>query len=245
MSAAVIAARMASTRRPGKALADLCGKPMIERLSERILCSDQVDQIILATTTLNSDNELEEWAISKGYQVFRGSSDDVLGRLNEATKYYNLEKIIEILGDNPLIHSDMINEAIKLQESTNCDYVATLTNEYPKADKILKRFPIGVRVQVLTSETLEKCESMAKEQRHREHATSFIAENPEIFNTQFIEAKDNLNRPELNFAVNKDTHLQMIRKIFLYGLEIDPNFTLDKAIEYVDANDNLVSIMGG
>ena len=92
MSAAVIAARMASTRRPGKALADLCGKPMIERLSERILCSDQVDQIILATTTLNSDNELEEWAISKGYQVFRGSSDDVLGRLNEATKYYNLEK---------------------------------------------------------------------------------------------------------------------------------------------------------
>ena len=144
MSAAVIAARMASTRRPGKALADLCGKPMIERLSERILCSDQVDQIILATTTLNSDNELEEWAISKGYQVFRGSSDDVLGRLNEATKYYNLEKIIEILGDNPLIHSDMINEAIKLQESTNCDYVATLTNEYPKEDKIFKRFRIGV-----------------------------------------------------------------------------------------------------
>ena len=37
----------------------------------------------------------------------------------------------------------------------------------------------------------------------------------------------------------------MIRRNFLYGLEIDPNFTLDKAIEYVDANDNLVSIMGG
>jgi spore coat polysaccharide biosynthesis protein SpsF len=245
MSAAIIAARMDSSRRPGKALADLCGKPMIERLSDRILCADKVDQIILATTSLSSDNELEDWALSKGHQVFRGSSDDVLGRLNEAAKYYNLEKVVEILGDNPLVHSDMINEAIKLQETTKCDYVATLTNEYPKADKKLKRFPIGIRVQVLTRQTLEKCEILAREQRHREHATSFIAEHPEIFDTQFIEARVDFNRPELNFAVNKDTHLEMIRKIFLYGLKIDPNFTLDKAIEYVNFNKNLISVMGG
>jgi len=245
MSAAIIAARMASSRRPGKALADLCGKPMIERLSDRILCADQVDLIILATTTLSSDNELEDWALSKGHQVFRGSSDDVLGRLNEAAKYYNLEKVIEILGDNPLVHSDMIDEAINLHETEKCDYVATLTNEYPKADKKLRRFPIGVRVQVLTRQALEKCEILTQEQRHREHATSFIAENPEIFDTQFIIAKGDLNRPELNFAVNKDTHLEMIRKIFSYGMKIDSNFSINQAIEYVDSNKNLISIMGG
>lgn len=243
----LIAARLASSRFPGKALADLSGKPMIQRLTDRILFSSHVNKVVLATTNLKSDDKLIEWAKSNNIEFYRGSSSDVLGRIQAAVQFFKINNVVEVLGDNPLVHSDLIDAAVELHIKSNSDYVATLTNEYPQLNEDFKKFPIGIRVQVITSRALRRCESLAKKDYYREHATSFIAENPKLFKTEFVLAKglfSNLNRPKLNFAVNRERHLELMRKIFTYGLSRDKNFSVNDAMDFINTNKNLINVMG-
>jgi spore coat polysaccharide biosynthesis protein SpsF len=244
---ALIAARMGSSRFPGKTLSDLCGKSMLERLIERIKFSKNIDNIVVATTMLEEDYLIEEWCKKNNIGCFRGSDVDVLGRLRKSAEHFKMELIVEILGDNPLVHSSLIDDCLKLYKEKNLDYVATLTNEYPKADVNLKRFPIGVRVQVFSVETIKKCERIALKDSHREHATSFIAQNPDIFKTAFLEANNNhikSNRPDLTFAVNEVKNLDLIRNIFSKCYINDKNFSLSQALEIYDDFPEWGKLMG-
>lgn len=244
---ALIAARMGSSRFPGKTLSDLHGKPMLQRMVERIRAAGCIDQVVLATTSLPEDEQLAHWAKDVGIDCFRGSPDDVLGRLHDAAEAFHMETIVEMLGDNPLVHSSLINGALDRYRVGDVDYVATVTNEYPKADPALKRFPIGVRVQVFGIDTIRRCAELASAPENREHATSFIASHPEIFRTAFVEAAGPFagsNRPELTFAVNHRQNLDLIRAIFARCYDIEANFPVTAAISAFDADPNLGSLMG-
>jgi len=244
---ALIAARMGSSRFAGKSLADLHGKPMLERMVERIRASERIGQVVLATTELAEDDPLEAWAESIGVGCFRGSADDVLGRLRSAADAFEMETIVEMLGDNPLVHSDLIDAALDVFGAGDFDYVATLTDEYPNADKALKRFPIGVRVQVFSMDTLRRCEELANSLYNREHATTFIAEHPDIFKTGFVEADGvfaELNHPKMTFAVNHRENLDLIRGIFKACFDENSNFSVGQAITAYQNDETLKSLMG-
>lgn len=247
MADALIAARMGSSRFKGKTLTPVMGVPMLGRMVERIRQSASIDRIVLATTDLPEDDGLEAWSKDQGLLCYRGSSEDVLGRLHGAAKAFKMNTIVEMLGDNPLVHSDMIDAAVEKFDSDDCDYVATLTNEYPHAAEELKRFPIGVRVQVFSFDTLQRCADMTSEDRHREHATSFIGERPDVFKTGFVEAKgafSTMNKPAYTFAVNFAQNLDLISKIFEVCYPKDKNFTVQAAIEAFEGHPDWVAFMG-
>ncbi|MBI87011.1 MAG: hypothetical protein CMG63_02905 [Candidatus Marinimicrobia bacterium] len=242
----LIAARMGSSRFPGKTLSDLHGKPMLYRLIERVKKSDKIDEIVVATTKEVEDDELEIWCDQNFIKIYRGSSSDVLKRLNDAALYYKMQTIVEVLGDNPLVHAKLIDSCLELFEN-GYDYVATVTNEYPNAEKSLMRFPIGVRVQVMSISTILKCEQLTKLSRHREHATSFIAENPKLFKTGFLEAKGfhrPSNWPELTFAVNERKNLELIRKIYEIHYEKNDDFSVNDAVKACESISNFKALMG-
>ena len=244
---ALIAARMGSSRFPKKTLADLAGRPMLERLVERVRASRSVTQVVLATTDLSDDDVLEEWCKIADVTCFRGSSDDVLGRLIGAADCHPGCPIVEVLGDNPLVHSDLVDAALERYEVGDVEYVATVTNEYQKADLMLSRFPIGVRVQVISSAALRKCGELATAPAQREHATSFIADHPELFSTAFVEAAGpfhNCNRPELTFAVNHPQNLELMRHIYQRCYSDNANFSVGDAIGVFDANPSIHALMG-
>lgn len=244
---ALVVARMGSTRFPGKTLADLHGRPMLERLIERVEISKYIDTLMVATTNLPADDAIEHWCHSKNIFCFRGSSSDVLGRLWQASKHVNASAIVEILGDNPLVHSSLIERAIEVYREKAIDYVATLSTEYPGADSNLPRFPIGVRVQVLSSDALRRCNDLVHRKEHREHATSFIAENPDKFSTALVSAAgefSDCDRPELTFAVNFPENLDLIRKIFSKCYPTDHNFTVGCAIRVFDEEPTIHPMMG-
>lgn len=244
---ALMAARMGSSRFPGKSLADLHGKPMLERMVERIRRARGIGRVVLATTDLTEDDHLARWAEEMGIGCFRGSASDVLGRLHGAAEAFGMDVIVEMLGDNPLVHSDLIEAALDRYAAGGLDYVATLTNEYPKAPAGLQRFPIGVRVQVFGIDTIRRCSELATAPENREHATSFIALHPEIFRTAFVEATGQFassSRPELTFAVNHPGNLDLIRAIFARCYEMDPNFSVAAAIATYDADPRMAALMG-
>ena len=131
----IITSRMGSSRLPGKALKEVVGfGSMLEILIKRAKLSNQIDRVIIATTKLESDDELADWAKSKNYNFFRGSENDVLQRLIDTCEHYNVNNFIEILGDNPFVDPDVINKCITTFKSKSLNYVATMTKEYKYAD---------------------------------------------------------------------------------------------------------------
>ena len=98
----VIPARYASTRLPGKPLADIVGKPMIQHVYERSAQATIPQQVVVAT-----DDEKVFQAVQQfGGKVVMTSSEHQTGtdRLAEvASKYAEVDVIINVQGDEPLI----------------------------------------------------------------------------------------------------------------------------------------------
>ena len=87
---ATIQARTRSSRLPGKALMEICGKPMLELLVERLKLSRLIDEIVIATTDHRQDTPIVELAERLKIGCFRGSEDDVLGRVVGALKEFKV-----------------------------------------------------------------------------------------------------------------------------------------------------------
>jgi 3-deoxy-manno-octulosonate cytidylyltransferase (CMP-KDO synthetase) len=106
----VIPARYASTRFPGKPLADLCGKPMIQWVYERSSLCEAVDRVIVAT----DDARIAEAVSSFGGEVAMTRPDHATGtdRLAEVATGLDDELIVNVQGDEPLIDPAMIQEAV-------------------------------------------------------------------------------------------------------------------------------------
>jgi 3-deoxy-manno-octulosonate cytidylyltransferase (CMP-KDO synthetase) len=106
----VIPARYASTRFPGKPLADLCGKPMIQWVCERSASCELVDRVIVAT----DDKRIARAVDSFGGDVVMTRSDHPTGtdRLAEVAAALDDELIVNVQGDEPLIDPAMIQAAV-------------------------------------------------------------------------------------------------------------------------------------
>jgi len=244
---AIIAARMGSSRLPGKTLMPLAGKPMLEQMVDRVRQSDRVKKIVVATTVETEDDPIVDWAGDYGVAVHRGSAEDVLERVYAAAREQGAQTIVKLLGDNPLVHAELIDDVVALYWSGGVDYAVNVSNEQPHAAKALKRFPIGIRVEVLSFEALKRCAERAREPAHREHSTSWIVEHPDQFKLAYFEAGGKwevLNRPELTFAVNYRKNFELVERIFERCLPLDDNFSLHDVLRAYEAEPDLQHLMG-
>jgi len=110
---AIIPARMASTRLPGKPLIDICGKPMIQRVYERAKSAARVSDVFVATP----DNEIIDAVSAFGGKAVMTSSKHRSGtdRLAEAASGLGLKDddiVINVQGDEPLVPPDAIDQLI-------------------------------------------------------------------------------------------------------------------------------------
>lgn len=107
---AIIPARYASTRFPGKALADIMGKPMVQHVYERTANAGLVSDVIVAT----DDERVAEAVRAFGGRVEMTSSAHETGtdRLAEVATRIDADIIVNVQGDEPLIEPAMIDEAI-------------------------------------------------------------------------------------------------------------------------------------
>lgn len=106
----VIPARYASTRFPGKPLADLCGKPMVQWVYERSSLCRSVDRVIVAT----DDVRIAEAVTAFGGEVAMTRTDHATGtdRLAEVAGGLGDGLIVNVQGDEPLIDPAMIDAAV-------------------------------------------------------------------------------------------------------------------------------------
>jgi glutamate-1-semialdehyde 2,1-aminomutase len=165
---AIIQARMGSARLPNKVMKPICGVPLIELLIARLSTSKRIDQIVVATSTDIRNQPLAEHIRKIGYEVFRGSEDDVLDRYYQAAKCYQADVVVRITGDCPLIDAALVDKVVNAYEQQRVDF---MTNTRPPT------FPDGLDTAVFSFATLEIAHKKAKSKFEREHVVPFIRES--------------------------------------------------------------------
>lgn len=136
----IIPARYSSTRFPGKVLAYLHGKPIIQHVYERAKKSKLIDEVFVAT----DNRRIYETVEAFGGKAIMTSEKHPSGtdRISEAVdkliQYgYNLKNdtiIINLQGDEPLIRVEMINELVDLMKE-GLDFIGTLVRKIEKEEE--------------------------------------------------------------------------------------------------------------
>ena len=141
----VIPARYASTRLPGKPLADICGKPMICRVLERARCARKPDKVIVAT----DDERICDAVRAEGGEALMTRTDHPTGtdRLAEVAEAYPaVDLIVNVQGDEPLIEPSVIDDLIAPFEMDENLPMATVMTRMEDAEEQLD--PNNVKVVV-------------------------------------------------------------------------------------------------
>lgn len=161
---AIIQARMASSRLPGKALLPTAdGTSLLEVQIKRVKLTHLVDQIIVATTDSPDDDVIEALADECEVACFRGPTDDVLLRYWLCAQEHKPDIIVRLTADCPLIDWDTIDRLVERVERPTWDYAQTHES-----------YPEGLDVQVFTRQVLNLAQRGARSPHDREHLTPWF-----------------------------------------------------------------------
>lgn len=200
---AIIQARCGSTRFPNKVFADICGKPLIWHVINRLKFAKTINRIVLATTTNPHDNKLFEWAIQNSIDVFRGSENDVLNRYYSAAKLYKADVIVRITADDPFKEPIIIDKAVSTLLNEEADFVC---NNFPPT------FPEGLDVEVFTFKTLEIGEKSSRDSFEREHVTQYLYRNSSLF--KIVNVLNDENLSYLRWTIDTEKDFLMAKKVY-------------------------------
>ena len=229
----IIEARTSSVRLPKKTLKKICGKPTIQLLIERVKKVSDVDVVILATTHKKCDDKLIEIAKKEKIKSFRGSEDDVLGRVLGAAKKFKVDQIISVQGDCTLIDPGCIERVIRLFNNTNHDYASSA---------LLRTYPVGMETQVFWTRILSKVDKLTNLADDREHVTQYIYKNPKIFNILKVKAPAKHKRPNYFLVLDEPDDLRLIKIIYKEFYHKNKNFSIDDIIDFLDKNPGIARI---
>ena len=146
----IIPSRYASTRFPGKPLADICGKSMVQRVYEQANATPDVERVVVAT----DDNRIVRHVESFGGNVMLTGSDhangtsrcrEVVEKLEKQGLYFDV--VMNIQGDEPLIQPEQISQLIALFPNGTTD-IATLAHPIKEVDELMN--PNAVKVVIGT-----------------------------------------------------------------------------------------------
>jgi len=226
---AIVQARMNSTRLPGKVLLDIEGMPLIQRVIDRVSCSN-VSKLVVATTESAQDDNLVEWCKKNSILYFRGSENNVLGRYYECAKFHNADVIVRVTSDDPFKDPFVINEAIDVLINGQYDYVS---------NTILPTFPEGVDIEVFTFNALERCFNEATLDSEKEHVTPYIWKNNISFSLSNITYERNLS--SLRWTVDYKEDLDFSRALYRH-LKHKKCFAMKDVLNILDKHSELYDL---
>jgi len=244
---AIIEARMASKRLPGKVLTELLpGWPMIDVIVHRAQSAKCLSNVIVATTVNSADDSLFKHCKNNKVSVFRGSETDVMGRSLAAAKEFHFDWLVRLTGDNPLIEGQLIDDLVAFCIENSLDYAATTMMGHSDNWKAEREFPRGISVEIVRVKVLE---AVAKETRGsplREFTTFAVYDEPERWSIGAFPATGRYaewKHPHLRFTVDTTEDLELVRHLFGNLSPNNPNnLETGEAIKLVAATPTLAAI---
>lgn len=217
----IVQARMTSTRLPGKVLKMVLDKPLLEYQIERLRRIKLADEIVIATTTNDTDQPIVDFCNRLGLSCFRGSEEDVLARYHGAAKKYNADIVVRITSDCPVIDPAVCEEEITyfLNNQNQYDYVR------------LEQYPRGLDAEVFSFKVLDECFREATDKPEREHVTPFIYRHPERYRVKHMTCDEDCSHHRWTVDTRED--FELVKRI------IEKLYPIKQMFDFVDILDIL------
>lgn len=232
---AIIQARSSSSRLAKKVLkplpfgSDIC---VLQQVIRRVLKSELLDEVIVATSTNEEDLDIVEVAKKENVPYYCGSLDNVLERYYNAAVLNDLDVIVRITSDCPCMDSDVIDKIIQNHLDLNADYTSNSLKE---------SFPRGIDVEVINFNVLKRAYLEASENYEKEHVTPFIYKSrPDEFKINLYVQNDDNSDIRITLDTPQDYTLLCCVYDNLY--DDDNYFSLNDVLELFDKKPWMKSI---
>jgi spore coat polysaccharide biosynthesis protein SpsF len=204
----VVQARMGSSRLPGKVLLPLAGRPLLERMLQRLLAARFPFQLCVATTIAAEDDPIRRLCQRLAIPVFSGHPTDLLDRHLAAARALGADTIAKIPSDCPLIDPLVVDRVLS-HYAARAGHVDFVTNLHPPS------WPDGNDVEVMPVSVLAVAHAEAQRGFEREHTTPFIWERPERFRISNVtwSAGRNLSKSH-RFTVDYPEDYALVSRIY-------------------------------
>jgi spore coat polysaccharide biosynthesis protein SpsF len=229
MIGAIVQARMGSTRLPGKVMMEAAGKPLLGHLIERLSHCRHLEKTIVATTTDQRDDIIEDFCSSLPVVVYRGSEYDVLDRYYQAAKAAGITCIVRVTSDCPLIDPELIDETISLFMN-HLDEYDLITNRHPLT------YADGLDFDLIPLQGLDTAWRTARAPHQREHVVPFFWESGmRVYNFEDPKRSFYSHRWTLDYIEDYD----LIRSIYCGLYTHGQRFTTDDILTFLCKNPDL------
>ena len=229
---AMIQARCGSTRLPNKVLKDLCGKPALQRMIERVQKSKKVDEVMVVTSIERNNLPILNLCSDIGIRVGIGSENDVLDRFYQTAKLLNPEYIIRLTADCPCFDSELLDMAITEMDD-NSDYLGMLSESF--AD--------GLDLEIMKFAALKKSWKEADHSFEREHVTQYIVRHPEIFKLQDFKSPIG-DFGDNRWTVDESEDFMLVQRLYDHFLNSDKgeDFNYKDILAYLEEKPEIKAI---
>ena len=199
--AVIVAARMKSTRLPKKALLPIGGLASIERCLLQCMALSDIDRTILATSDLDEDQVLSKHLLGGQVDFWVGDADDVISRYIGACEKYNLDAVVRITGDCPLILPELLDYMLHRHMEAEADFSSALFA------------PVGSVGEIINTSALKKVKSHFGKAELSEYMSWYFLNNPEYFKNNVVEMPVEWRR-HYRLTLDYQEDLDMFRELY-------------------------------
>jgi len=199
----ILVARMGSSRIPGKALLEVCGKPVLEHVLNVARVIGGLSELCIATGEGERDDPVAALAASQKVRCIRGDPERLLDRIRSAAVQTSADAVVHLQGDCPFLDPQVTTRAIESWRAEPCDY---LCNYEPPT------FPEGLDVNIVARRALEIAWQEALAPSQRVHPYSFITLHRERFQIRNFEMSPDLSRHHWSLDFPQD--IEFVRAVY-------------------------------
>lgn len=227
--AAVIACRLKSTRLPRKALARIGDLTSIELCIKHALQFERVDNVVLATSTVAEDAELQDYTYDPAVIFHRGDPDDVVDRYLGIIKKLEIDVIVRITGDMQYVSDDIFQILLRSHFERGADYT------------VGREAAVGTNLEIINAAALRKVKYYFPRADYSEYMTYYFWNNPKYFRLNFIELPAELIRP-YRLTLDYQEDLEMFRAIEKHFSENNLAYSIQELFKFLDSHPEIAAI---
>lgn len=226
---AIVACRMKSSRLKQKALLPLHGVPSVERCLQNCLRMPHVEEVILATSTLDEDSILENYTVGGSVKFWRGEPDDVIQRYLGACDQHGIDVIVRVTADCPVVSPEITDFLLKSHFESGADYTGS------------KNCAVGSSPEIYNVEALRRVITLLGKANYSEYMTWYMRNNADIFKVNLIDLPIDLQR---NYRLTLDypEDLEMFNRLYAILEERKLTPTLVNVFAVLDGDPSIPNI---
>jgi len=202
----------------------LLGEPILSRVVSRASRATRLDEVVVATTAEPADDPIVQLAARQGWPIERGSEHDLLDRYVQAARSHRAQVVVRITSDCPLVDPDVVDLVVGAFQEAGADYASNTLAP--------RTFPLGLDVEVMTIDSLERAWRDDTDPAWREHATPYLYRHPELF--ALLRVPNDVDLSAHRWTVDTPEDYELVTRI--YGSFGHDRFTWREALAVVEAH---------